>query len=132
MKHQPLWDVLERFEREIGTKLVRETLKQYMMRKTYAGVLPEVRRRIPKSWVLDAFAKQNGICICGQEMAWKDVVGDHIKPLAKGGLHNRHNIRAMHRSCNAAKGANTLAEEAKRTGKTVLTQLTSPHQEDTQ
>lgn len=57
------------------------------------------------------FERDNGICyLCGKPCSWQDVQDgnagdtypsiDHVKPLAKGGLHTWENIKLAHRRCN--------------------------------
>ncbi len=50
--------------------------------------------------------RDNWICgICGEPVERKDASLDHIKPLAKGGLHSYGNTQLAHLSCNKSKGA---------------------------
>jgi len=87
----------------------------------------ELRRRnliktatVDKDITVDGlFRRDNGVCaICGRRCNWEDytiregvkVCGDwypsidHIKPLARGGLHSWDNIQLAHRRCNSQKG----------------------------
>ena len=41
---------------------------------------------------------------------------DHYVPLAKGGAHERSNLRLLHKKCNLSKGARDPAEHALRNG----------------
>ena len=117
-------DFLNQAELRYGAKLVREQCRKYMMKQTYAGQLPQKRKPVPRRWVEEAYMRQNGKCLrCGERMEPRDAVGDHIEPLAKGGSHNKRNIRALHRGCNASKGAADLVTESKRTGQTVMEQI---------
>ena len=106
-------EYLDEQEKTLGIKEVREQCKKYLLRKTYAGV--QVKRKpIPKRWIDEAYVKQDGICPrCNEYMQRKDAVGDHRQPLALGGQHNRWNIQAMHKTCNARKGANDQTRESK-------------------
>lgn len=114
---------------------VRETLRRWMMKKTYAGVLPETRRSIPRAWVNDAWYKQKGKCpICRGELKLEEAEGDHWKSLAIGGKHARSNVRAVHgvkseegSRCNQMKGSRSPHQEAKRLGRTVMEQIEDSH-----
>jgi len=106
-----------------GMAITREACKKFLLRKTLAGGGTK-RKPISRKWIQEAYAKQGGMCHrCGDYMELPDVAGDHLIALALGGKHTRNNIRAMHRSCNAKKGAASLSTESKRTGKTVMEQL---------
>ncbi len=114
-------EYLNEQEKVKGIKEVREACRKYMLKRTYAGCEKIKRKPIPKGWIREAYAKQSGICPrCDNWMDMKDVVGDHKQPLALGGAHNRWNIQAMHRTCNASKGANDFVKESKleQTGQT--------------
>lgn len=44
--------------------------------------------------------------ICGEPGSEDDpLTADHIKAVSAGGDHGRENLRAAHRTCNAARGA---------------------------
>ena len=43
-------------------------------------------------------------------------VADHVVPLSKGGSDTLDNVRAAHRSCNAAKAARLVAPIVRRSG----------------
>ena len=103
-------------EQEIkrGAKEVREQCKRYMLKKTFSGILPTVRKPVKKEWTLAAWEKQDGICPrCHEPIAHSDMSGDHIKPLADGGAHNKWNIQCLHKKCNSSKGANDFVKESK-------------------
>lgn len=107
-----------------GASKVRDACRRYFKRRTYAGVLPEARQRIPKQWIAKAFAKQGGKCKrCGEEKLLSEMTGDHIRPLAKGGRHTQSNLQALCASCNSSKNANDLNDESKTTGKTYVEML---------
>lgn len=71
------------------------------------------------------FRRDHGICyLCGVECDWNDIETredgtkiagdwypsiDHVRPLAKGGLHAWDNVRLAHRICNTIKGARQTA-----------------------
>lgn len=129
MKDKVLWALIEGREKEIGVKLVRETLKQYLLRKTYAGVLPTLRRRVPSTWLTKAWAHQKGLCKrCGRPIHLNEAEGDHWIPLAKGGEHKQKNIVALCLECNRKKNANDPVRESKLTGKNIVDQV--PYQDE--
>lgn len=114
-------DYLNEQEKELGIKEVREECRKYLLKKTYSGCEKIKRKPIPRKWIDEAYVMQDGICPrCGNYMQRKDAVGDHKQALAKGGKHNRWNIQAMCRKCNASKGANDFVKESKlaQTGRT--------------
>lgn len=105
-----------------GSHLVREACRKFMLKRTHAGTLPTVRKMVPKKWTLEAWNKQGGICPrCKQTILNSEMSGDHIKPLADGGTHNRWNIQCLHARCNSSKGANNFVKESKlaQVGKTL-------------
>ena len=123
-----IFNYLESKEQQVGAKIVRAACRRYMLKKTWAGVIPEKRKPIQRKWTMDAYAKQGGKCArCGQYVEVADATGDHTIPLAKGGRHNRHNIQMMHRSCNSAKGANDLVTESKKTGR-IIREILDPNE----
>lgn len=82
------------------------------------------RKPIPKSWLSDAYCKQNGLCArCNVEMDFREATGDHKIPLSQGGEHKRQNIAAMHRGCNSSKSNKLPVAESKASGRTILEQL---------
>ena len=116
-----IFHMIENEAMTYGEHYAREACRRFIMRKTIAGVLKTPRKPIPRRWVEKAHTKQHGICKrCNKEMLLSEATGDHIIPLAKGGPHKARNIQALHGSCNSAKGARTLSEDAKFTGNTVL------------
>jgi 5-methylcytosine-specific restriction endonuclease McrA len=55
--------------------------------------------------MVNAAVKAQPYCsLCGST---EDLTGDHITPLAVGGLNTPRNIRVLCRSCNSSKGAKT-------------------------
>lgn len=111
---------LEEQEKLVGAKRVRDACRRYMMKRTYAGVMPTKRQSIPRKWITEAYAKQAGLCArCDTYMRLDEVSGDHTIPLVKGGAHRRSNIKAMHKDCNSMKGANDPIQESKETGKSI-------------
>ena len=55
---------------------------------------------------------QGGICyLCGKPMG-EDVTTDHVVPLAKGGTHQRSNIRLAHHFCNSVKSDGPVPQGA--------------------
>ena len=105
-----------------GQKYVREGCRSYMLKKTFAGILPTVRKPVKKEWTLVAWDKQGGVCPrCHQPIERNDMSGDHIQPLAEGGAHNKWNIQCLHKKCNSSKGAHDFVRESKlaQVGKTL-------------
>jgi len=114
-------DYLNEQEKELGIKEVREECRKYMLKKTYSGCEKIKRKPINKSWTVDAWGKQGGICPrCHLPIEHADMSGDHITPLAKGGKHSKWNIQCLHKKCNSAKNANDFVKESKlaQTGQT--------------
>jgi 5-methylcytosine-specific restriction endonuclease McrA len=119
-------EYLNRKEKELGIKEVRESCRKYMLKKTYAGYENIKRKPINKAWTVDAWAKQGGICPrCKEKIEYNDMSGDHITSLAKGGKHSKWNIQCLHKKCNSAKGANDMMRESKlqQVGKTTYSQI---------
>ena len=119
-----IFKMLLDLEQTEGQFKVRDACKRYIMKKTYAGQMNEKRKSIPARWLGEAYVRQKGICPrCGEKKFLDEMVGDHIQPLAKGGRHNKGNIRALCTPCNSSKGANDLVTESKLTGQTITEQL---------
>lgn len=76
----------------------------------------ERRARLKNAFVevvdfLEKYNEQNGLCyLCGVFFEMKDMEGDHIHPIAKGGEHSRENIAMACVYCNRSKGAKLLEE----------------------
>lgn len=94
--------------------------------KTTQNYISGSHDRLNKSNIIDTdiilkrlYKKEWGVCyLCGESCDWEDftitkggvfIAGDmypsidHIKPLAKGGLHSWDNVRLAHRICNTKK-----------------------------
>jgi 5-methylcytosine-specific restriction endonuclease McrA len=115
-------DYLNAKEIDKGQKYVREECRRYMLKKTFAGQIPTVRKSIPKKWTLDAWEKQDGICPrCKQPIGHNEMSGDHKTPIALGGAHNKWNVECLHKKCNSSKNANDFIRESKlaQTGQTL-------------
>lgn len=57
-------------------------------------------------------ARDKGVCgICGKKVSPKQIVLDHILPLARGGAHAPYNLQVAHARCNAIKGAGRLPSQ---------------------
>ena len=107
-------DYLNQQELTLGIKEVREQCRKYMLKKTLSGYEHVKRKPINKTWVIDAWGKQGGICTrCKQKIEYEDMSGDHITALALGGKHTKWNIQCLHKSCNSAKNANDFVKESK-------------------
>lgn len=129
MIDKDLWNFAESRSVVVGEKIVRETMRRYLLRKTSAGLLPTPRMKVPRGWVEKAWKNQKGLCKrCRDPLHLKDAVGDHWIPLAKGGEHKQRNISALCAKCNAEKNANDPIKESKLTGETVLQQI--PYQDE--
>lgn len=121
--NQVLWELLEETETQIGAHELRDTLKKYLLRRTYAGEIPTARKWTPRSWTEEAYWKQKGICKrCKTPMEIGDATEDHWKSLNRGGAHKKSNIRAICAKCNSEKSDATEIQESKRTGQTILEQ----------
>jgi 5-methylcytosine-specific restriction endonuclease McrA len=117
-------EYLRSMEMKAGRSQVEHAVRRYMKDKRFAGERPEKRKKIPKSWTLLAWEKQDGICPrCNERVSPREMSGDHKVPLARGGKHIISNIQAMHKSCNSSKGMNDPITESKRTGKTIMETL---------
>lgn len=124
---QDLWDYIDKLA-TIKPADTRETLKKWLLKKTYSGVMPEKRRAIPRRWVETAWYKQQGKCgRCRNPVEIEDAVGDHFRPLIKGGKHSQSNIRITCAGCNSSKGGRSPAEDAKYSGQTVKQQIEDSH-----
>jgi 5-methylcytosine-specific restriction endonuclease McrA len=108
-----------------GISRVKRACRNFLKRKTIVGVLPTIRKAVPRSWTMEAARRQKYVCArCKHKFeTLEDIVGDHIIPIIKGGEHVSSNIQALHRSCNASKGSNDLIKEAKLTGQTITQML---------
>lgn len=125
---EQVFAVLESLAIKMGEAPVKYACRKFLHKKTVSGVKPTKRKPIPRTWVLDAIDRQDGYCKrCAKSLIYrmrlKDVVGNHRIPLAQGGHHNRWNIVAMHRKCNASKGANDPIRESKKGYGTILEQV---------
>lgn len=119
-----IFNLLERLAVESGEANVRRACKKFLRKKTVSGVKPTKREDVPESWLMEAWAKQRGICKrCKTKVAFEDAEPDHRMPIAKGGKHRKSNIVALCKPCNRSKGANDPFQESKKTGKTILEQL---------
>lgn len=125
MMPQEVTTLLIELEKKHGATIIREGAKKYLLRRTYAGELPTKRKPIPKAWIEKAWWNQHHLCSrCKFEIeTLAEAVGDHYKPLARGGKHSQGNIRALHSSCNSSKGANNPIQESKLTGQTYAEQI---------
>jgi 5-methylcytosine-specific restriction endonuclease McrA len=80
----------------------KQTQKRYAIRK--AAFVEDVD-------VMSLFLEQSGVCyLCGGAFEFKDMECDHVRPLAKGGLHEKSNCKMACSSCNRSKGAKLLEE----------------------
>ena len=106
-----------------GTSELDRAIKKYN-RSRLETDKPEKRRAVPRSWKIEAYAKQGGKCArCREPFDIREMEADHIIALAQGGQHKRHNIQMLCRECNRSKGANSLFRESKLGYGTVLEQL---------
>lgn len=104
---------------DVGLAAVKEACNMFLRLGMRALVEPEKRQPVPRSWTVDLWRKQNGICArCKdpQPMKIEEATFDHIIPITEGGLHSKSNGRVLHRSCNSSKGANDMFTESKLTG----------------
>ena len=55
---------------------------------------------------IEIYNKAKGLCFyCGKEVSIKEAEFDHYIPLARGGLHEKSNMRCSCQFCNRSKGA---------------------------
>jgi len=121
-----IFHMIENEAMTYGEHYAREACRKFIMKKTYSGQMKTPRTHIPKSWIEKAWSKQHGRCKrCGGELLLSDATGDHVIPLAKGGVHKARNIHALCAKCNSEKGARTLIEDSKFTGQTALEALSN-------
>jgi 5-methylcytosine-specific restriction endonuclease McrA len=124
---KPLDRAISRIESlalELGTDIFWRAIDVLKKRKRAIGLSSYKKHTVPRSWTEAAFRKQNGFCNrCGGELKWRTMHGDHIVSLAQGGEHKPSNTQALCQHCNLSKGANSLLQESKKTGQTILDQL---------
>jgi 5-methylcytosine-specific restriction endonuclease McrA len=113
-----LLNELGRLSATYGTFELERAVKEFFKQDRLGT---KVRRKpIPKSWLQDAYAKQSSRCArCNVAMEFSEVTGDHKIPLSQGGKHNRHNIAALHGSCNSSKSNKLPMAESKASGRLV-------------
>jgi 5-methylcytosine-specific restriction endonuclease McrA len=110
--------------REKGSAEVRRVYREFEKEMRRGGRTKTKRRPIPKKWIIDAWYMQGGKCQRGHEdLSLYDATGDHFIALDNGGDHAPDNIVAVCRSHNSQKGALTIFEDAKKTGKTLKERL---------
>ena len=115
---KPLLDELGRLSSIYGTFELERAVKKFFEGQRFGTKVK--RKAIPKTWIQDAYAKQNGRCArCNVAMDFSEATGDHKIPISQGGKHNRHNIAAMHRTCNSSKGNNLPVAESKASGRLI-------------
>ena len=116
----PIYQLLLEAAEKHGAVVVREACRRFLKEGVRAGVIPTPRKRIPRSWVLEALDRQGGLCkIGGEPLHVSDAVGDHALALVLGGRHNKWNIVAACGSHNSQKGGRSPMEQSKRSGRTL-------------
>ena len=110
---------LSRYGRSTCDGIMREHL-----RKRLDVTDRPARIRVSASARRDMYARQSGKCgICGKEMEGGNLSRldvDHINPELTGPAFNhRSNMTLCHASCNRSKGAASVADQAKRYGRTM-------------
>lgn len=134
MIDKALWTHIEEVEKSIGAAKVRETLRRYLLRRTFAGELPTQRKPVPKRWLMKAFMRQGGRCArCGRAMTVDNCTADHRIPLNRGGQHKSSNIDAFckENQCNSKKGSKNPMQEAKASGRLITEQFKYDERNDT-
>ena len=117
------YDELIALRTKHGTSELDQAIRKYN-RSRLSVERPEKRKPVPRSWKIEAYAKQGGKCPrCKGHFDIREMEADHIVPLAGGGQNKRHNIQMLCRECNRSKGANSLFRESKLGHGTVLEQL---------
>lgn len=82
---------------------------------------PQKRIHFSRVLKLRLYADQQGKCAsCKEGIALSQMEGDHRIALAQGGSNHPSNYQLLCRECNRSKGANDLARESKRLGKTIV------------
>jgi 5-methylcytosine-specific restriction endonuclease McrA len=113
-------ELLIAYARKHGVGVVVRACRDYLKTGRMAGTIRTPRKRINRSWILEALDRQGGACKrCGNPLHINEATGDHTIPLGGGGKHTKWNVSAMHRGCNSSKGSNTPLEESKATGTTI-------------
>ena len=105
-------------------------MRQHLRARLDVKDRPE-RIRVPLGARSVMYAKQNGKCgICGLEMDGRNVSRldvDHINPNLTGtAFTSRNNLQLTHPTCNRSKGALSVADQAKRYGRTMTDILGGP------
>jgi 5-methylcytosine-specific restriction endonuclease McrA len=101
-------------------KLARQRLES-------RGIRPE-RTRFKWSDVRRLYAKQRGICpVCDNPMPLVrgELEIDHIDPSRVDGFNSDSNRQVAHKYCNRSKGADSIAEQSKSSGKP-FTEILAP------
>ncbi len=105
---------------EIGYSRFEHILKS-IQRERLQNPAREKRQRFPPSMYQKLFDAQEGFCNeCGEFLAvpaTKNEI-DHKDPNRQD-FNHPSNLQLLHRSCNREKGASTIQEQSKATGKTM-------------
>ena len=123
---EQVFAVLESLAIKMGEAPVKYACRKFLHKKTVSGVKPTKRQSVPRSWLKAVWADQGGHCKrCGDIIGLDEAQADHRIPLIKGGEHRRfsHNIVVLCEKCNKSKGANDPILESKKTGRTILEQV---------
>lgn len=138
MMPKEITELLLELEGKHGAGNVREGCRKYMLRRTFAGELPESRKKISRRAKEKLYFAQKQECnICHQPFKLNELKVDEFIPASRGGKRIHGNIQLLCEECNAAKTNHTPSEEAKRTGVGIteqimrLPQVDGEHNEDT-
>ncbi len=110
---------LSRYGRSTCDRIMREHL-----RKRLEGAENRPPRiKVSLTERKNMFVRQSGICpICGKIMhggALRNLDVDHVDPNSPD-FNSKKNFQLTHSGCNRSKGALSVADQAKRYGKTVV------------
>lgn len=118
--NDPCFDELVALRAKYGTSPFDHAIKKLNRQRLDAGQQREKRQHFSPRMYQLLFDKQKGICLrCDKvlDVPAKRNEIDHINPNRVGDFNSFANLQLLHSSCNRSKGANSIHEESKATGK---------------